>query len=81
MVNTIGLVLNVFGSAMFLIDNYRLSGLMSSMVHQMSEDHGRFDSKKFPKEEMKTLSTRIKASGRWNIFGGILFLSGFFLFE
>lgn len=74
-----GLVLNVIGSVLFIIDTNRLSGLLASIVKQMVQDHGKMDSKVFSKAEILQLQTRIVSSKKLTTMGYIFFISGFLM--
>ena len=75
----IGLILNVVGSFVFILDSNRLSGLLAKMVGHMAEGHGKFDSKSFSKEEIQELEHKISASKKLTYLGYTLFIGGFAL--
>jgi len=74
-----GLVMNVIGSLLFIIDSNRLQNTLSSMVEQIAEGHGRFDGKSFTTDQLKHLANNIRKSKSFTIVGYTLFIAGFAL--
>ena len=74
-----GLALDVIGSLLFISDTNRLSGLLASMVKHIAEDHGKYDSKSFSKEEIENLQTNINKSKTLTMCGYVFFSLGFLL--
>ena len=75
----IGLILDVIGAVIFIVDSNRLSGLLAGMVKHIAEDHGRFDSKKFTTEEINDLQSKISSSRSFTRWGYAFFITGFLL--
>jgi len=74
-----GLVLNVIGSIVFIIDSNRLSGVVAKMVGHMADGYGMWDTKKFQENEIKELEQKISSSKKLTSLGYVLFISGFAL--
>ena len=77
--SSIGLILDVIGAVIFIVDSSRLSGLLASMVKHIAEDHGRFDSKRFTNNEMNDLQNKINSSRSFTHWGYAFFITGFLL--
>ncbi|MFT4754800.1 MAG: hypothetical protein ACI85Q_002362 [Salibacteraceae bacterium] len=75
----IGLILNVIGSFLFIIDSNRLSGMLAKMVHHMADGYGTWDSNTFEKHEIEELQRKISTSKRLTSYGYLLFIGGFIL--
>jgi len=78
-ISIIGLILNVVGSILFIADTNRLSSLLAGMVKHIAEDHGKYDSRHFKKEEINNLQNKINSSKSLSWWGYSFFLIGFLL--
>lgn len=76
---TIGLILNVIGSVIFIIDSNRLSGVLSSMMTHMARGFGLWDQEPINEEQQNELNNKIIASKKLAYWGYALFLTGFIL--
>jgi hypothetical protein len=78
-VSAFGLILDVIGAIIFIFDSNRLSGLLAGMVKHIAEDHGKWDSTQFKKEDLNDLQNKINSSRSFTRWGYAFFLIGFLL--